>query len=238
MNIFFCLIILLVLSLKQVFCELSIASRDASTCDAYTSESNCMSGTEGGEDCSWCTSGAVGASCLKESDTQGLPSSIFHCEYQSSITKYNYDPEEVNKNILPKLNSQELNAVNDEISNIVPISYIYSLLMDYFSYIYETFYDDDNYEIYDDIEFSSYYYGDDDSKYTNGGENVVNSAFRMDDFKIDDIIPPNDISLDDFPPFDDENWNDDIWNDDIEEDDNVDDANQFNIWKTLTNVGK
>jgi hypothetical protein len=49
-----------------------------------------MSGTEGDEKCSWCTSGAVGASCLKESDAQGLPSSVFQCEYQSSLKAMSY----------------------------------------------------------------------------------------------------------------------------------------------------
>jgi hypothetical protein len=53
-------------------------------CTTHTSEKDCMSSTEGAETCAWCTSGAVGNSCFKTSDAQGLPSSVFRCEYQSA----------------------------------------------------------------------------------------------------------------------------------------------------------
>lgn len=56
----------------------------ATTCeDASKDEATCMATTEDGENCSWCTSGAVGNSCLKESDAQGLPASVFKCSYSS-----------------------------------------------------------------------------------------------------------------------------------------------------------
>eukprot|EP00341_Mesodinium_pulex_P014968 CAMPEP_0116898338 /NCGR_PEP_ID=MMETSP0467-20121206/7067_1 /TAXON_ID=283647 /ORGANISM="Mesodinium pulex, Strain SPMC105" /LENGTH=146 /DNA_ID=CAMNT_0004570379 /DNA_START=29 /DNA_END=469 /DNA_ORIENTATION=+ len=54
-----------------------------SECTAHTSEKECMSSTEGSENCAWCTSGAVGNSCFKDSDAQGLPDSVFRCEYQT-----------------------------------------------------------------------------------------------------------------------------------------------------------
>jgi hypothetical protein len=54
----------------------------ATSCDAYTSEKTCMSGTAGGEKCSWCNSAAVGSTCFSESDAKSLPSSVFTCNYQ------------------------------------------------------------------------------------------------------------------------------------------------------------
>jgi hypothetical protein len=56
-------------------------------CYDNTKETACMSATENGESCSWCTSAAVGNSCMKESDAKGLPSSVFKCEYQSLFQK-------------------------------------------------------------------------------------------------------------------------------------------------------
>ena len=58
------------------------------SCEAITSESTCMSSSEGDEACAWCSSGAVGASCQKTSDAQALPSSIFECEYQTAYAAY------------------------------------------------------------------------------------------------------------------------------------------------------
>ena len=53
----------------------------ATTCDAITSESTCMSSTQGGVKCSYCKSAAVGGTCLMETDAKGLPSSIFQVFY-------------------------------------------------------------------------------------------------------------------------------------------------------------
>ncbi len=41
-----------------------------------------MSATEDGTKCSWCKSGAVGATCFKETDAKSLPTSVFTCAYQ------------------------------------------------------------------------------------------------------------------------------------------------------------
>ncbi len=49
----------------------------ATTCEGITSKSTCMSTSEAGEHCAWCTSGAVGNSCLPETDAKGLPVRIF-----------------------------------------------------------------------------------------------------------------------------------------------------------------
>jgi hypothetical protein len=63
-------------------CEYQKVMSEVTSCDAYTSESKCMSGSVDGEKCSWCKSAAVGATCFKESDAKSLPSSIYACEYQ------------------------------------------------------------------------------------------------------------------------------------------------------------
>ena len=60
----------------------------ATTCAAITTESTCMASMDGGEACSWCSSGAVGSSCQKESEAKALPSSVFECEYQTAYAAY------------------------------------------------------------------------------------------------------------------------------------------------------
>ena len=67
-------------------CEYQKVMSEVTSCDAYTSESKCMSGSVDGEKCSWCKSAAVGATCFKESDAKSLPSSIYACEYQTKAT--------------------------------------------------------------------------------------------------------------------------------------------------------
>jgi len=52
----------------------------ASSCEDQTSSSNCLQTSN----CSWCTSGAVGASCMDSSDASGLPASVFTCEASKS----------------------------------------------------------------------------------------------------------------------------------------------------------
>ena len=58
------------------------------TCESISDESTCMVSSEGGEACSWCSSGAVGTSCQKESDAKALPSAVFECEYQTAYAAY------------------------------------------------------------------------------------------------------------------------------------------------------
>jgi hypothetical protein len=79
---------------KQV--GIALAKKDAKTvknvtgskkCEDITDQSTCMSSTQGDESCSWCTSGAVGASCSTESDAKSLPASVFNCEYQQKYYK-------------------------------------------------------------------------------------------------------------------------------------------------------
>ena len=61
------------------------AGLGGASCEVVTSESKCMTSSQGSEKCAWCTSGAVGASCMTQSDAQGLPSSVFQCQYQSAL---------------------------------------------------------------------------------------------------------------------------------------------------------
>jgi ribonuclease T2 len=57
----------------------------ASTCENLSSSSSCLK-TSG---CSWCSSGAVGESCMDSSDAAGLPASVFTCEDASkSLTHH------------------------------------------------------------------------------------------------------------------------------------------------------
>jgi hypothetical protein len=58
---------------------------EPATCDTYTKEDKCLAGSEGSEHCSWCSSGAVGKSCMKESDAKSLPTSVFSCEYAKTF---------------------------------------------------------------------------------------------------------------------------------------------------------
>ena len=55
-------------------------------CDAFGSDqAKCLKSV--GSDsvsCAYCTSGAVGAECLSETDAKSLPSSVFHCTYQTA----------------------------------------------------------------------------------------------------------------------------------------------------------
>ena len=60
----------------------------AAACEAISDESSCMSGMEGDEACAWCSSGAVGTSCQKQSDAEGLPSAVFNCTYQEGYAAY------------------------------------------------------------------------------------------------------------------------------------------------------
>lgn len=54
----------------------------ATSCDSFTSEKTCMSGSAAGDKCSWCSSAAVGSTCFSQTDAKGLPSSVFTCKFQ------------------------------------------------------------------------------------------------------------------------------------------------------------
>ena len=62
------------LSLVVVIVALYSLSVSATDCEAITSKSSCTASK-----CSWCTSGAVGSSCMTNADAAGLPSSVFTC---------------------------------------------------------------------------------------------------------------------------------------------------------------
>ena len=57
----------------------------ATTCDSFNSDENkCLTASEGGAKCAYCTSAAVGSECLTEADAKGLPSAVFQCSYAAS----------------------------------------------------------------------------------------------------------------------------------------------------------
>eukprot|EP01039_Chlorochromonas_danica_P000551 gene550-592_t len=58
----------------------------ATSCDQFTSQKKCLSGSVNNEKCAWCSSAAVGATCFAESDAKTLPSSIYSCAYQSAYS--------------------------------------------------------------------------------------------------------------------------------------------------------
>jgi len=63
-------------------CNVFVAAAD---CEGLTSQSSCVSSK-----CSWCTSGAVGASCMNPADAAGLPSSVFTCTSKVSSGAYHF----------------------------------------------------------------------------------------------------------------------------------------------------
>ena len=71
------------LVLTIVIAALMNAASADSKCEGIKNESGCVSYSS--ESCSWCTSGAVGASCMSSSDAVGLPSSVFTCKSNNSV---------------------------------------------------------------------------------------------------------------------------------------------------------
>ena len=66
---------------------LAIQTASAATdCYSHTKQgqSACLTYTEAGENCAWCHSASSGDSCMKESDAQGLPTSVFQCTYKTA----------------------------------------------------------------------------------------------------------------------------------------------------------
>ena len=60
----------------------------AANCDGISDQATCMTSSEGSEACAWCSSGAVGTSCQKQSDAESLPAAVFECEYQTAYAAY------------------------------------------------------------------------------------------------------------------------------------------------------
>ena len=56
-------------------------SAKAASCEAVKSQTDCLSDST----CSWCTSGAVGASCMDKVDADSLPSSVFTCTSNGGV---------------------------------------------------------------------------------------------------------------------------------------------------------
>jgi len=69
-------------TIQRSYAGVGLNSTSTDVCDANKSEKDCMGGSEDKEACAWCTSAAVGDTCFKQSDAQGLPSSVFECEFQ------------------------------------------------------------------------------------------------------------------------------------------------------------
>ena len=65
-----------------IVCALLSAVFADSACEGIKNQSTCTSYSK--ESCAWCTSGAVGASCMSAADAAGLPSSIFTCTTASA----------------------------------------------------------------------------------------------------------------------------------------------------------
>ena len=60
----------------------SKTTNSASGCEAQNKDkTTCLKTKEGSEKCAYCTSGAVGSECVKESEAKGLPASVFSCTY-------------------------------------------------------------------------------------------------------------------------------------------------------------
>ena len=56
-------------------------------CEDYgTNKAKCLASVEDGVKCASCTSAAAGTNCMKETDAKGLPTSVFQCTYQTSVS--------------------------------------------------------------------------------------------------------------------------------------------------------
>ena len=53
--------------------------------DNSKNQDTCFATVEDGTQCAFCTSGAVGNTCLKEDDAKGLPASVFKCSYKDAV---------------------------------------------------------------------------------------------------------------------------------------------------------
>jgi len=85
---FLFVLVALAMLLQSSMALLQGTAAASTTCDAYNAdEKKCLSSTESGAKCAYCTSGAVGAECLKEDDAKSLPSSVFRCTYQTASLK-------------------------------------------------------------------------------------------------------------------------------------------------------
>jgi ribonuclease I len=62
-----------------------IAVAFGSSCDDITSKSDCF-----GASCSWCTSGAVGDSCVSAEDAAALPAAVFSCSSETELTHHHH----------------------------------------------------------------------------------------------------------------------------------------------------
>ena len=62
----------------------------ASSCESLASDSKCLSDSA----CSWCTSAAVGDSCMDAEDAQGLPSAVFTCSTSKAVAPNNNNNNE------------------------------------------------------------------------------------------------------------------------------------------------
>ncbi len=63
-----------------------LAFANALCSDYSKNQASCLKATEDGVKCSFCSSAAAGTTCMKETDAKTLPSSIFQCTYQTSVS--------------------------------------------------------------------------------------------------------------------------------------------------------
>jgi cathepsin X len=64
-----------------------LATGANAACEDYgTNKAKCLASSEDGVKCASCTSAAAGTNCMKETDAKGLPTSVFQCTYQTSVS--------------------------------------------------------------------------------------------------------------------------------------------------------
>lgn len=66
-------------------CEYQQLTTKDTVCDSITNQKSCLSTKTADVTCAWCSSAAAGANCFSDVEAKGLPSSIFHCDYQTTL---------------------------------------------------------------------------------------------------------------------------------------------------------
>lgn len=69
-----------------------MAAALGASCDDLSSQSDCFA-----QSCSWCTSGAVGDSCVSAEDAAALPSAVFSCSSSEELTHHSSGSGSKNK---------------------------------------------------------------------------------------------------------------------------------------------
>lgn len=103
---------------KAVISVVVVAITAASSCEEITSQSDCTSSS-----CSWCTSAAVGDSCMDPSDAASLPSAVFTCTDTLEKMLHHGDLDSIRSQ--KKVGMTFLNVTGDSASSYVndPLGY-------------------------------------------------------------------------------------------------------------------